>query len=467
MSPHVLILGGGFAGLRSAVGLADAGVRVTVLEGRSGLGGRARSFVDPATGEVVDNGQHLFLGAYQQTLQFLKRLGTADRLVFQDRLRVTFVRPGGKRSVLDCPPWASPWHLFLGLFGFSGLSWPEKLGVRRVLEEVRRFNGDGALPAKLDEETVEGWLIGLGQSEQIRSGFWYPVAIATLNEDPAKASALGLAAVLKALFCAPWPDARLGMACVGLSDLYAAEAQRIIEQEGGQVRVNCPVAMLEMEESRVNGVRLADGSVLEADAVVSALPPSALSRIVPPALVPRDPALGSLARFTSSPIISINLWFDHPITDALFVGFIGTRVQWLFNKEAILARAGIQAGYVTLILSAAHGHMDRSKEELVAMAMEDLENCFPRTRRVRLIRSQVVREREATISLSPGMNRYRPGPSTSVSNLFLAGDWTATGLPATIESAVLSGRLSAEAVLSGIAVQAPPSGKASPATRLS
>lgn len=447
MVREVIVIGGGFAGLRAAVDLADAGVRVTVLEGRVGLGGRARSFIDPATGEVVDNGQHLFLAGYRETLEFLKRLGTEDHLVFQRRLKVSFVRPGGKLSVLNCPPVFAPWHLFLGLAGLSSLSWRDKLGARRVFQEVNRFSGNGAGLPRLDEETVEGWLTRLGQSRRIRDAFWYPVAVATLNEDPSRASALGWVAVLKTIFGMPWPNARLGMACVGLSDLYATAARRIIEEKGGQVRVNCPVATLEVEDSRVRGVRLADGQTVTADAVVSALPPSALAQILPPGAAAQDPALRSLQQFSSSPIISINLWFDEPITQHLFVGFIGTRVQWLFNKEAILAQAGIHANYVTLILSAAHSFIDRPKQELVEMALEDLKACLPRARRANLIRSQVVREREATISLSVGMNRHRPGPCTGISNLFLAGDWTATGLPATIESAVLSGRLCAEAVL--------------------
>ncbi len=451
--PHVVVIGGGFAGLRTAVALADARVRVTVLEGRMSLGGRARSFMDPVSGEIVDNGQHLFLGGYKETLSFLRRLGTDDRMIFQRRLRVTFVQPGHRRSVLSCPAAPAPWHLLLGVAGLSSLSVLDKLGFRRVARVVREFSdGNSDAGEQLDRETVESWLIRLGQSERARAAFWNPLAVATLNEDPTKASALGLMSVLRTLLFGRWPEARLGMAAVGLSELYTDAARQIVEGKGGEVLVNRPVADLKIADSRVVGVRLADGTVLTPELVVSSLPPAALSQILPQdPSVEADPVLGRLSRFTTSPIISINLWFDEPITKALFVGFIGTKTQWLFNKEAILAKAGVPANYLTLIISAAHGLIEQPKDKIVSIALQDLRACFPRARKARLIRSQVVREREATVSLGVGTQAWRPGPRTGLSNLFLAGDWTDTGLPATIESAVVSGRICAETVLKELA----------------
>lgn len=455
-NPHVVILGGGFAGLSAAVALSDAGMPVTVLESRNSLGGRARSFQDPASGDVVDNGQHLFMAAYRETMAFLTRLGMQDRIILQNRLRVDFIQPGGKKSTLDCPMVPAPWHLILGLARLSSLSWKDRWNLNRVFQAVKSFQADGVAANSLDQETVREWLTRLGQSEQSCVAFWDPLVIATLNEHPMKASALGLMQVLKVMLTEPPMSSRLGMASVGLTDLYAAAAQKVIEEKGGQVRLNCSVTGLKLEtanghkESRVTAVILANGIEIPVDQVISALPPSALARILPPNLVESDPIFRNLRNFKTSPIISINLWLDRPVTDALFVGMIGTRTQWLFNKEALLAQAGLKAGYISFIISAAHDLIDQPNDALIAIATQDLRACFPAARAAQILRAQVVREREATVSLVPGTQALRPLPTTSLANLFLAGDWTATSLPATIESAVVSGRRAAHAVLNKI-----------------
>ncbi len=438
----VIVIGGGFAGLSAAVRLADSGVRVLLLEAKSSLGGRARSFVDPTAREVVDNGQHLFLGAYQETLRFLDRLGTRDRLVFQKRLRVTFVEPGGRTHRLSCPMLPAPWHLLVGMANLSSLSLRDKWSLRRIGHALA--NGGTSSPG-LDRLTVEEWLTRWNQSERSRRCFWYPLAVATLNEDPSRASAVGFVAVLRVLWTQPWSQARLGMAVTGLSDLYTEQAKRIIEQKGGAVFLNRPVAGLEIEGDGVQAVRLANGDALTAQHVVSALPPSILCRILPVSFLEGDPVFRHLKGFSTSPIVSINLWLDRPVTTQPFVGMIGARIQWLFNKSAILGRG---ASYLSLIVSAASPYVDQPNERIVAIAWEDLISCFPRLKGVRMLRAQVVREREATVSLTPETEPHRPGPRTPLKNLFLAGDWTATGLPATIESAVVSGRACAEAILS-------------------
>ncbi|MBI3323450.1 MAG: FAD-dependent oxidoreductase [Candidatus Omnitrophica bacterium] len=458
MPRHVVVIGGGFAGLRAAVSLADAGCRVTVLESRVGLGGRARSFVDPATGEVVDNGQHLFLSGYRHTMEFLERLGTRQKIFFQDRLKVGFAQPGGRISELDCPAAPAPWHLLLGILRSSRLGLRDKLSLGRIWRDIQQSIpgttfGNCQVPGT-DAETVEQWLTRMGQGAGSRAGFWDPLTIAALNEDPRRVSAIGLRAVLRTLMAGPWAEARLGVPLVGLSDLYVPAAQRAIEEKGGEVHMNRPAAGLEAEGSRVSAVLLADGSRVTADAVVSAVPPAALLRILPRPLRENGPLAQNLARFSTSPIISVNLWLDRPLPPLLFVALIGTRFQWLFNKPAIFGGARINPGtensrpsYVALILSAAHDFIGRPNDELVRLAREDLSACFPSMREASITRSQVVREREATVSLTVGMERLRPGPATPLENLFLAGDWTATGLPATIESAVASGQNCARALL--------------------
>ena len=242
------------------------------------------------------------------------------------------------------------------------------------------------------------------------------------------------------------------MSAVGLTDLYGAEARRIIEEKGGQVHLNRPAAGLEIDGNRVRAVRLADGSRIEADAVISSVPPGALVKLLTGSTGYKVPGtlVQDFRKFHSSPILSVNLWLDRPVTEDFFAALIGCRFQWLFNKQAILKLAGISAGYVSLIISAAADFLERSNEELVRMAVEDLQSCFPSAGLITPARSQVVRERDATVSLTPETEKLRPGPATSIPNLFLAGDWTATGLPATIESAVVSGEQAAVTALSSL-----------------
>ncbi len=445
----VVVIGGGFAGLRAAVALADAGVPVTVLESRVGLGGRARSFTDPASGEVVDNGQHLFLAGYDRTLAFLERLGTRDRLLFQDHLRVGFVEPGGRTAVLDCPPVPAPWHLFLGMSRLPGFGWRERLGWWALSNSVRRTSG--ASGTSYRGETVEEWLERMGQGSRSRSRFWNPLAVAVLNEDPSRASVAGLQQVLSRMMFRPRGCSRLGMASVGLSDLYTEQARGIIESRGGRVLLNRPAAGIVFEGGRVTGVTFPDGTRVEAAAVVSAVPPSVLLRLLPEGAREAAGLREILARFHSSPIVSVNLWLDRPVCEEAFVALLGTRFQWLFNKAGILRASREEASYISLILSAAHEEVGMSNEALIQSALEDLRRCFPAAAGAELVRAQVVREREATVSLTPEAEALRPGSTTPIRNLFLAGDWTATGLPATIESAVVSGEEAAAAALKWLA----------------
>jgi len=439
---RAVVIGGGLAGLSAAVALTDAGWQVTVLERGNTLGGRARSFTDPATGDVVDNGQHVFLGCYEQTLKFLRRLGTADQVKFQPSLEVAFAEPGRGMALLRCPRWSAPWHLVAGLAGLGTLSWRDKWAMGRVL---RAAAGAAKDRAATDRLTVEAWLTALGQTPRSRQAFWDPLTIAALNEDPHRASALGLAQVLARMFGGDWRAARLGLASVGLSDLYTEQARQVIEQAGGVVRTNTAVAGIEGADGQASGVRLANGERLTADAYVSAVPPQECVRLLPPALLERDATLAKARQFTASPIVSINLWFDRPVTDALFLGLIGARVQWVFNRQRLLMHQ--PSRHLALVISAAAALVEQSNDVLVAMALEDLRACVPAVRQAQLLRSQVVREHHATVTLLPGSDAWRPGPTTAWPNLSIAGDWTATGLPATIESAVASGHAAASKMI--------------------
>ena len=430
----VVVIGGGFAGLAAATALAEAGVRVTLLEKRPRLGGRASSFRDAVTGDTVDNGQHLFMGCYTETLAFLRRIRTADRIAFQPDLTVEFLEPGRAPDRLRCWPLPAPWHLAGGLAGLRGLSWREKWAARRVARAARE-----APAASLNGTSVSEWLRDLGQSERVRQRFWDVVAVAALNDDPARASAALFAQVLSQGFFASRAGSRLGVSRVGLSDLYTDAAAQFVAARGGAVRTGVGVSRLLIGDGRVEGLFLSDGQTLTADAYISALPWQALRQALPAEWVARDAWFGRLAQLRASPIISINLWFDRSVTSVEFAALLTTQIQWLFNKQRLFAASGTPAGYLSLVISGAHGLIERSSEELTTMAVEEFRRLVPSARSARLRHAHVIKERHATLSAAVEVTPHRLPQETPLPNFFLAGDWTASALPATIESAVASG----------------------------
>ncbi|HJQ26703.1 MAG TPA: hydroxysqualene dehydroxylase HpnE [Blastocatellia bacterium] len=433
---RTLIIGGGFAGLAAGVALSERGARVTLLERRGHLGGRAYSFIDQQTGDVVDNGQHLFMGCYKETIAFLKKIGCLDRLTFQERPRVDFLDREQGYTTFECPRLPAPLHAVAGLLRMRGLSLGDKLGVARVGRAMQQ-NGK----RRDTQLTVKEWLAGLGQSERIRARFWYPMAIATLNEDPQVASARMLKVVLKEAFGGGRAATSIGIARVGLSELYTEGATRFIEAHGGHVRTAATVERLVIENKRVVAVELKGGERFEADALISAVPHAAFLRMLPDEW--RAGEFATLARLRAAPIVSINLWFDRSVFDRQFAGLIGTRSQWLFNKNLIV-KPTEASNQLAVIISAAHDFVDWTKEQLVEMALSELHELLPASREAQLLHSRIVKEREATLSHTVESDSLRPGPRTSIDNLILAGGWTATGLPDTIESAVLSGHTAAE-----------------------
>jgi squalene-associated FAD-dependent desaturase len=437
MAKRVVIIGGGFAGLAAGVRLSERGYEVLLLERRNHLGGRAYSFIDAKTGDVVDNGQHLFMGCYHHTIAFLEKIGRLDRLKFQDRPRVDFLDTEGFTS-FACPPLPAPLHVLAGLLRMKGIGIGDKL---RTFNVGRAIKSNGKLsPGDL---TVDQWLDELGQSARIKKRFWNPMVVATLNQSPDIASARMLKVVLQEAFGGDSKSASIGISRVGLSDLYTDGASDFIKSRGGDVQTDAQARRLIIERGVVTAVELKDGQRVEGDYFISAVPPEALFAILPDEL--KEKEFARLEALGSSPIVSINLWFDRPIIDREFVGLLGTRSQWIFNKDLILS-PGKQSNQVAVIISAARDFVDWTKNDLVEMAISELHKLLPASRGATLLHNVIVKEREATLSHTVESDSLRPGPRTSIPNLILAGDWTDTGLPATIESAVMSGDVAAQIV---------------------
>jgi zeta-carotene desaturase len=450
-TPDVVVIGAGFAGLSTAVSLAVRGRRTLVLEARNRLGGRATAFADRASGEVVDNGQHVLLGCYHETFAFLRRLG-ADHLVdLQDRLEVAYVDRNGAASTLRCPAWPSPWHLVGGVLRWPALSLRDRASVARLgpaLMRARRWVS-GEVIAAHDlagtDETVEAWLARHGQGARIREMLWEPLALAALNQDIRTAAALPFVRVLGGVF-GPGPrDSAICLSSVPLDEAYAEPARRLLERLGSEVRLNA-LARVVVDRKRVVGVEVRDAPDITASRVIVAVPWHDLPAVFRGDTHALDDVMASAAATAASPIVTVNLWCDRPVIGAPFVGLPGRVMQWVFDKGAILGRG---FSHLSLVSSGAEDVLRRSNAALVDLAASELRGAFPAMRDAVVRRGLVVREPRATFSLAPGQPP-RPPTRTAVEGLYLAGDWVDTGLPATIEGAVVSGHRAADAALADL-----------------
>jgi zeta-carotene desaturase len=299
----------------------------------------------------------------------------------------------------------------------------------------------------LAEATVEQLLIALGQSDNSRSCFWYPVALATLNESPDRAAGVLFAEVLSRAFFASRLDSQFVLPKVGLSDLYTNDARRFIELHGGRVELKTPVETFRLSDGRVSGLQLRSGDSIPVDACISAVPPRALTSLLPSELRTLS-TIERLGAFEPSPIVSVHLWFDRPLLGHDFVGLLGTTTHWLFNRTKITAEPGANGNQcLSAVISAGRQVIDWSPARITDTVVSDIRALFPEARGGRMLRSVVLKEKQATISPAPASERLRPGPETGIDNWFLAGDWTDTGLPPTIESAVTSGERAAALVI--------------------
>lgn len=446
---HVVVIGAGFAGLSAAVALADAGCRVTVFERAPRGGGRASVFVDRVSGERIDNGQHVLFGCYRETYEFLHRIGSADRAPLQASLSLAMTRPDGTLHTLNCPAITPPWHLIAGVMRWGALSVGDRLSalrMGRVIRQARRHGPAAVARAVPDDLTVSQWLGRMRQSRGLRDWLWNPLTFAALNQSPDSAAAAPFVRVVGQLFGPRPEDSSVGLAKVPLDELYVVPAIDFIERSGGVVHLRTEARVVIGETGRVAGVRTADGFVA-ADAVVSAVPWFALDDLWTDG---RPRALAAVAEgaasMGSSPIVTVNLWLDGPVLPRPFVGFVDGPMQWAFDRKVIV---GGTAHHVSIVSSGAVDLVHESNDAITARAVAQLSAALPAMGARQILRSLVVREHRATFSLAPG-GPARPAAATAVPGFVLAGDWTDTGLPATIEGAVVSGNRAAAAVLRGL-----------------
>ena len=423
--------------MSAGVHLARKGWQVTLLDRRDRPGGRVRRFAPGKGMDPIDWGQHLMLGCYRATIGLTDILGTRGLLKAVSGV-TPFISPGGRVHPYRLGRLPAPFHALPGLFGLTQLSFPERLALGRAVAAAKlsvRLN-----PAALDSKSAARWLMENGQGPSSVEGFWGPLILATLNADPYEASALMLATVIDRGFFAWRSDAVPMLPATTLHDALVGPAVDYLNARGGGVLTGKKASGVVMDGAGMaRAVVASDGSEYKADAFVLAVPSwdlPELARGVMPLAAPSEKA----SRLLPSPIVSVELWYDRPWLVYPYAGVLGGRTQWVFGHKGG-GRMGLWR--VSAVTSAAGAVTGGDNAATVASCVAELKDRFPMARSAKLMGSVVVREPRATIKAGTGQAGLRPVAKTGISNLFLAGDWTATGLPATIEGAVMSGRTAA------------------------
>lgn len=424
--PSVIVIGGGLAGLAAAAALGDAGYAVRLFESRGFLGGRATSYplnASDESSETIDNCQHILLRCCVNLLDFYERLHVADRIHFHREFY--FIEPGGRVSKLRAGLLPAPLHFSESFLRLRFLETADKLSVARGLLALRK---EHRTRQDLDRLAMLDWLREKRQTPRAIERFWRQVLVSAINEELDSMAALHGFQVFWLGFLARSNSYEMGVPAVPLGDLYGSGAWS--RRENVRLSLRAPVEKVVAEDGMVRAV-VSNGERQEADYYVSALPFERLTSVIPD--LPIDVSL-----FQHSPITGIHLWFDRPVTDLPHATLLDRTMQWMFNKS--------EGRYVQLVVSASRSLVEMPRADVIALALRELAEFFPSVATAKLEKAHVVKEVRATFSATPGLESRRPQSRTAIANLFLAGDWTRSGWPATMEGAVRSGYLAAEAV---------------------
>jgi zeta-carotene desaturase len=437
----VTIVGGGLAGLSAGCALAEDGYAVTLLERRPYLGGRASSYEHPGTGEVIDNCQHVLLGSCTNLIDLYRRLGAGASIRWFDR--ITLLEPGGRTSILQASALPAPFHMMPAFLRARAFTFADKVAIARAMRALaRRTPPDSA-------ESFQHWLMRHGQTSRAIERFWKPVLVSALNEDLDRMSVRYAGQVIRHSLLRSAAAGHMGIPTVPLSELYH-HAIQYIEQRGGRVKLRMGAEGFSWSEQSGQWVVATVQESFTSDAVIFALAFEGLSKLLP--AMPEAPGAGlladQLARFEHSPITGIHLWFDREITDLEHAMLVGRTIQWMFHKSRLQTahRGDNKGSYIEVVVSASNSLIALDRQQVVDLAVAELTEFFPAVAQARLVKAAVVKEVRATYSIRPQLDRIRPASTSPWPRVYLAGDWTATGWPATMEGAVRSGYLSAEAV---------------------
>lgn len=439
MTRTVLIIGGGPAGLTAAWRLAAQGYAVTLIERSERLGGRLlRSGANAIQCDAIPP---VFMGHQTATLALLKELGTADPTVSSRDLRLEILLPGGRHACLMQPWLPAPFHTMLGLMLFGGLPVADRWRLLDIIE--RSWEGDPALPQNLDQRTAEEWLAERNQSERARADVWTPLARFLIGDDLATVSAAALVNVFTRCFLTARRHARLAVPTDTLHDLLLAPLAARLTQAGATIRLNHAAVLLQIENNGVTGVRLRDGATLTADYYVMALPHAQLTAILPERVLTHYSYFQQLTQLSDSPALTVHLRIDTALQAPRVVLFARRTFHWLVSRPGP-RRSGT---VISVVATGKPELFERTDQDLIALALDKLAYAYPGSEAIKLLDSQVVREPRAFLTMSPGARVLRPLQQSPFTNLFIGGDWTDTGLPATLESAIVSGTRCADLIL--------------------
>src|SRR5216684_6635390 len=445
-----MVIGGGLAGMAAGVALAESGWRVRLFEQRPFLGGRATSYVLP-DGEHVDNCQHVTFGCCTNLEDFYRRVGCAVKIKFFDRLLL--LDPQGRTGRFQAGFLPAPFHIMGSFASFSPLSLWDKLSIGRGMLDILRSQGK---PADVQEPagiSMLEWLRRRGQTKRAIDRFWRVVLVSALSEELERIDArYGVDVFWKAVLSNK-TGYRMGVPAVALGELYDG-CRAPIEQKGGEVIFRSPLRGLRVIDNKLAAVIFDEGREETADAYILALPHLALAQLLPESLKKADPSLSNLDKIKDAPITGVHFWFDREVMKELFITLLDTTTQWIFNKTALYAdsngegRHATPGQYLQLVISASYDPLQKRRQEIIDLCLAEVRHALPAARESNLVKATVIKEAAATFSPGPGVDRWRPKQETSIGGLYLAGDWTATGWPSTMEGAVRSGYLAAEAILS-------------------
>jgi squalene-associated FAD-dependent desaturase len=432
----VLVLGGGLAGLAAALRLGEQGFAVTVLESRQRLGGRAGSFTDPVSGQLIDACQHVSMGCCTAFAHFARATGIAHLIEPQPTLY--FMTPDRRVSRFRADPLPAPLHLARAFLQLHTLSLAEKL---RIAQGLRRLQATSPAELAADPPFVD-WLARVGQPRRAVERFWGLVLVSALNETVERVGLRYAHQVFTEGFLGSRRAFEVHLPRVPLGRLYGAELQRAFDRLGVRVLLNHAVRRIELVGGAVQGVCLRDGQTLRADGYVAALPFARLLEVLPEQAVNEQPQFARLRHLRVAPITSVHVWYDRPITRLPHVVLVDCLGHWLFNRGELAAGEH----YVQVVVSAARHLREQGHDQSQQQILAELARLFPGARQARVLRARTITETAATFCPVPGVDHDRPPQATPYRNLTLAGDYTRTGWPATMEGAVRSGYLAADAL---------------------